>query len=63
MQHHFSKYHPDTTLKEYYNKFVKILPTKKAADGIANKQMGPVVAVKRERTESNVSDLSSGYAG
>ena len=62
MQHHFSKYHPDTTLKEYYNKFIKILPTK-TADDIVKKQMGPVVAVKRERTESNVSDLSSGYAG
>ena len=56
LQHHFSKYHPNTTLKEYYNKMVK-------TDDIDKRQKGPVVAVKRERTESNVSDLSSGYAG
>ena len=43
LKHHFTKYHPTMALEEYYNKIVK----------------QPRIAVKRERTESDGSELSS----
>ena len=49
LKHHFTKYHPTIALQEYYNKIVK-----------PDKEQGvPPAAVKRERSESDGSELSS----
>ena len=59
-QLHFNKCHPDVTLEDYYNKVIKA-----TANDVGEAHKAPpvaaAVAVKRERTESNASELSSGY--
>ena len=54
-QLHFNKWHPTVTLEDYYAKVIK---SKKTNEG---QRSSTTVAVKRERTESDASELSSGY--